>query len=108
MINRTIIQFLCVDCMVHHWLLLYVVCFVRVCDHPLLLPQSLKSGEDQPDNMKCSGMEETGNNQVQLLQINCNFLLGRDGLGAKSQYQPNCVCLLRASSVFSNLEPIFP
>lgn len=56
-----------------------VVCcvwFVRACvfvfDYPVLLPQSLKSGEDQTDNMKCSGMEETGNHQVLLLQINCD------------------------------------
>lgn len=51
------------DCMVHGCLC------VRVCDFPLLLSQSLKLGEDQTDNMKCSGMEETGTHQVLLLQI---------------------------------------
>lgn len=73
------------DCMVHRWLL-YVVCFVRVCDYPPLLPQSFKSGEDQTDNMKYSGMEETGNHQVHLLQMNCDsWYWGGDGLGTKSQ-----------------------
>lgn len=42
---------------------------VCACDFPLLLSQSLKLGEDQTDNMKCSGMEETGTHQVLLLQI---------------------------------------
>lgn len=55
--------------MFHRWLVLCVcVCVVRVlCNYPLLLSQSFKSGEDQTDYMKYSGMEETGNRQVLLL-----------------------------------------
>lgn len=70
LINSIIIKFLCVfDCMVHRWLMLCLFC-VRVCNYPPLLPQSFKSREDQTDYMKYSGMEETGNHQVLLLQIN--------------------------------------
>lgn len=60
--------------MVHRWLVL-CVCVVRVlcvCNYPLLLSQTLKSGEDQTDYMKYSGMEETGNHQVLLLLLHFN------------------------------------
>lgn len=57
-----------------HGLPLVVVALVCVClcVHPVLLPLSLKSVEDQTDNMKCSGMDETGNNQVRFLMNFCS------------------------------------
>lgn len=71
LINSTITESLCVFA----WLATGGGCTcVCVClfVHPVLLPLSLKSVEDQTDNMKCSGMDETGNNQVLFLMNFCS------------------------------------
>lgn len=81
LINIAVIQFLYV-CL-HGSSLVVVVCCVFSCVCVCLgvsatccfPPQSLKSVEDQTDNMKCSGMEETGNNQVLLLWKNYCFIV---------------------------------
>lgn len=72
LINSTIIESL----YVFAWLATGGGCTcvcVCLCVHPVLLPLSLKSVEDQTDNMKCSGMDETGNNQVLFLMNFCSW-----------------------------------
>lgn len=103
------------DCMVHCWLLLYVVYVlcVYVCVYPLLLSQSLKSSEDQTDNMKYSGMEETGNHQVLLHQIKLWFMvlrwegawdcLGADQVGSVAPSTKN----LQQPQLFNGIFPVF-